>query len=476
MGCTASSASSQDTPITWRIPPAVPRSNFLDEYTLGDKLGSGAFGQVRLAVPQSTDLSDVDMQVAVKIMDMRVDKASVGKTCASNINQSVLADVKSEVAVWRCITGAETPHCIRLHEVFWNGGCCFMVMQKCDATLLQELQSTQNLTEPYLGRLFSQMIAAVSGLHHLHICHRDIKPDNFLVNRPSQIKLGDFGLAAIASANAPLTHAAGTAPFMSPEMLRVGKYNELTDVWSLGVLMYVLLYGEFPHTPQEKSNAAVKMAIRKGTPAPTFKPYKRSTPETLPSPSSALEELVRWMLVRDPMKRPSAQRVLSCNFWRQLVNASAHYDSLPSFRPLLLGAIQAGAFTAGNPKQMPVKEKDCLTESYLLEMTRLQGHAPQVWGMSRSTTPSSPGCCKPERTDLSGASTSASPFGQVSTATADLAGESSRQSIEGSARKASSKSYDHEEGSLPPSPLELARCPVAECVSSTRPLHIEVLV
>jgi serine/threonine protein kinase len=110
--------------------------------------------------------------------------------------------------------------------------------------------------------------------HAANVVHRDVKPDNFLLggNSGQEIKLTDFGLATILPPKKKLHGIAGTAPYMSPELLGSDGYDDKTDVWSLGVTAYVMLFGVFPYMPKERSGDAMKAIIRKGSPAPSFKP------------------------------------------------------------------------------------------------------------------------------------------------------------------------------------------------------------
>merc|ERR1719428_1666918 len=100
--------------------------------------------------------------------------------------------------------------------------------------------------------LVQQMFLAVSEVHALKMLHRDVKPDNFLVGPGATVKLCDFGFARrFPSGPACVRGVFGTAPFMSPEMIMGLEYGAPTDVWSLGVVLYVLLCGEFPYMPEK---------------------------------------------------------------------------------------------------------------------------------------------------------------------------------------------------------------------------------
>mmetsp|Transcript_12583 Transcript_12583/g.23237 ORF Transcript_12583/g.23237 Transcript_12583/m.23237 type:complete len:467 (+) Transcript_12583:42-1442(+) len=348
-------------------PGELNKKGFYDDYVLGKKLGSGAFAQVRVVFAAGCPQDDHQATLAVKIIDMRKDKTDGGKAPkdgADNIDSRVKMDTKCEAAVWRRVTQEKVPNVVQLHEIYWDASCCYMVMEKCDMTLLNELEHAPELSEPYLASLFHEMARACAGLHRIKVIHRDIKPDNFLVNRPGRLKLGDFGLSSIYTDGQPLTEVYGTAPFMAPEMLRDGRYDERADVWSVGVVFYVLLFGQFPYFAQEKSSKAMKMAIKEGKIAPSFRPWKAAADAA--RPSQELEDLTRRMIARNPSDRSTAEEVLNDPFWAKS-RAPGFYSKPSSFRPMLQGAVRAGAFTV--PRRNKEQQRDS-TDALLSELSR----------------------------------------------------------------------------------------------------------
>eukprot|EP00971_Amphidinium_carterae_P063265 1251854-Amphidinium_carterae.1 len=203
MGCTQGSVQGVSTTGTTKV-ESMQRRTFFDEYSLGKKLGAGAFAQVRIAIARDSAENDASRN-AVKVIDLRADKTEAGGHSAENVNQRLRMDAKCEASIWRRITEAKVAHCIKLEEVFWDTSCCYMVMERCEMTLLYELEHCAELNELYLGKLFAQMAMAMEGLHNVKVVHRDIKPDNFLVNSGCQLKLGDFGLSTIIQDGQPLT-------------------------------------------------------------------------------------------------------------------------------------------------------------------------------------------------------------------------------------------------------------------------------
>jgi calcium-dependent protein kinase len=110
--------------------------------------------------------------------------------------------------------------------------------------LFDKISSSGKLSEAYTRNLFVSIAKAINYCHSHKICHRDLKPENFILldtTENSPIKIIDFGLSVNLKGQA-LTLKAGSAYYMSPEVLD-GNYNELCDVWSLGVILYIMLSG-----------------------------------------------------------------------------------------------------------------------------------------------------------------------------------------------------------------------------------------
>lgn len=332
---------SQDTDL--RCTPGA----FHKEYLLGPKLGSGAFAQVYSAHRVST--GDFDHQVAVKITDLRKDLGPSGDADSQMIDSRKRQTAISELKLLQIVTNRK--NCIALLESYIDGCFSYMVTPKYDETLLSSLERDPCLTEfSYLTKFFD-ILTGLHAIHTVNVIHRDIKPDNFLVDtKNSQVILCDFGLSHIFC-EAPLGGIYGTPPFMAPEMLSNLGYGSKADTWSAGVLMYTLILGQFPYKALEGTGKAMKVAIKLGIPAPKFRPY-----DNIPvvAPNSTLIGLIGGLLVRRPSDRLSAAAALKHSWFNE--NDTLWRDPLaPSLRPSLNSAKRQGAFT---PHKLVSKDKN----------------------------------------------------------------------------------------------------------------------
>jgi len=315
------------------------RRGFHSDYILGGKLGKGAFAQVytvRKAAGQGEDSS------AVKVMDLRADRSGKPRSESEPIDTKRKAAVETEIAILAKVAGLGYSVC--MHDSYLDGAFSYIVMEKCDKTLLLTLECQPVLIEYTVKKIFQEMLEGLKQIHSLGVVHRDIKPDNFLcVGADSTVKLCDFGLASIIKEGGQLSGVYGTPPFMSPEMLSTQGHSELTDVWSVGVIAYVLLLGQFPYKPAEPSGKAMKAAIKAGVPEPTFKAKPRLETGSGPGVSQDGRQFLIKLLARDPKLRPDARCAQQIR-WLHDKGTPEERAQMTSLRPMLYAARRAGAF------------------------------------------------------------------------------------------------------------------------------------
>eukprot|EP00440_Ansanella_granifera_P035819 gb/GFBE01038854.1/.p1 GENE.gb/GFBE01038854.1/~~gb/GFBE01038854.1/.p1 ORF type:complete len:474 (+),score=166.71 gb/GFBE01038854.1/:1-1422(+) len=203
------------------------------------------------------------------------------------------------------------PNIVKLYEVFEDGRNYYLVMELCSGgelfdRIVEEAEKHDGSAfgEQDAATYMTQILGAMSYLHSHNFVHRDIKPENFLMQNKDQkaeIKVIDFGLAKnfnVGSSDVMKTKA-GTPYYVAPEVLQ-GKYNEKCDIWSCGVICYILLCG-YPPFYGDSDNEILKK-VKSG---------KFDFPEEdWGSVSDVGKDFICKMLTKDPARRPSAAEML----------------------------------------------------------------------------------------------------------------------------------------------------------------------
>ena len=201
---------------------------FTDVYRVDKELGSGAYAQVRLCTHKVTHATK-----AVKIFS-KLMLESEGER---------IKFIK-EVDILKRL---DHPNIVRVHEFFEDECNFYIVMEHCKGgELFDEILKHKQFTEYEAAHIIYQVFSCIAYLHDINVIHRDIKPENLLLEEKDDIfniKLIDFGVATINEGH-EIIGMLGSKSYIAPEVI-VGKYNEKCDVWSAGVILYILLSG-FP--------------------------------------------------------------------------------------------------------------------------------------------------------------------------------------------------------------------------------------
>jgi len=252
-------------------------------YEIKEKLGTGSFAVVKRAVSKSDG-----KQFAIKV---------IKKT---KLNTEELAVVHDEVEIMHKINH---PHCVQLYEMFETSKKIYMVMELLTGgELFDRIVAKGSYSEREASDLVKDITSAIQYLHSIGIVHRDLKPENLIYlnqRADSPIKITDFGLAKFRSGSKleAMTTACGTPGYVAPEVLKNEPYGKAVDMWSLGVILYILLCG-FPPFYHE-STAALYKQIKKGE-------YDFPDPYWTDISDSA-KNLVQCLLTVDPKKTIHSQ-------------------------------------------------------------------------------------------------------------------------------------------------------------------------
>ncbi|KAL8108184.1 CBL-interacting protein kinase 5-like [Apium graveolens] len=203
----------------------------MNKYELGKMLGQGTFAKVYHARHLSTGQS-----IALKIIDKdRVLKAGL------------IDQIKREISIMRLV---KHPNVVQLHEVMATKTKIYLALEHVKGGELFNKVAKGRLKEASARKYFHQLIAAVDFCHSRGVYHRDLKPENLLLDEFGNLKVSDFGLSAFHESKRQdgLLHTTcGTPAYVAPEvLLKKGYDGEKADIWSCGVILYVLLTGYLP--------------------------------------------------------------------------------------------------------------------------------------------------------------------------------------------------------------------------------------
>lgn len=229
-----------------------------DKYDVKDLLGTGAFSEVRLAVSKERP----NEMYAVKIIDK---KALKGKEDSLDNEIKVLrrfsksvkrsdhsgTDDKNE-GQW-----LTHPNIVQLLETFEDKSKVYLIMELVTGgELFDRIVQKGSYTEKDAAHLIRQVLGAVDYMHEQGVVHRDLKPENLLyysTDDDSKIMISDFGLSKIEDSGVMAT-ACGTPGYVAPEVLAQKPYGKAVDVWSIGVISYILLCGYPPFYDENDAN------------------------------------------------------------------------------------------------------------------------------------------------------------------------------------------------------------------------------
>ncbi|XP_018473241.2 CBL-interacting serine/threonine-protein kinase 11 [Raphanus sativus] len=204
------------------------------KYELGKLLGCGAFAKVYHARDLRTGQS-----VAIKILNKK--KLLLANPALAN-------NIKREISIMRRLSH---PNIVKLHEVMATRTKIFFAMEFVKGgELFNKISKHGRITEDLSRRYFQQLISAVGYCHARGVYHRDLKPENLLIDDSGSLKVSDFGLSALTDQIRPdgLLHTlCGTPAYVAPEILSKKGYDGAkVDVWSCGVVLFVLTAGYLP--------------------------------------------------------------------------------------------------------------------------------------------------------------------------------------------------------------------------------------
>ncbi|KAK9050218.1 hypothetical protein SSX86_030810 [Deinandra increscens subsp. villosa] len=296
-------------------------SNLKDRYVLGDQLGWGQFGVIR----ECSDKLTGEVLACKSISKNRL------------VTDEDVRSIKLEIEIMTRLSGH--PNVVDLKDVYEEEGYVHLVMELCaGGELFHQLEKQGRFSESDARVLFRDLMQVVRFCHDKGIVHRDLKPENILLATKassSQIKLADFGLATYISPGQRLHGTVGSPFYIAPEVL-AGGYNQAADVWSAGVILYILLSGKPPFWGKSKSR--IFDAVRAASLRFQSDPWN--------GVSGSAKELIKGMLHTDPSVRFTAQQVLDHTWTNGMNRVPASLPNLREFE--ITGSSSSSLFMARN--------------------------------------------------------------------------------------------------------------------------------
>ncbi|KAF8041233.1 hypothetical protein BT93_B3230 [Corymbia citriodora subsp. variegata] len=263
-----------------------PMEDVKAAYSLGKELGRGQFGITHLCTDKATG-----EQLACKTIAKR-----------KLVSKEDTEDVRREVQIMHHLTGQ--PNIVELKGAYEDKRSVHLVMELCaGGELFDRIIAKGNYTERAAATLLRTIVQIVHTCHSMGVIHRDLKPENFLLlnkEEDSPLKATDFGLSVFFKPGDTFQDVVGSAYYIAPEVLK-RNYGPEVDIWSVGVMLYILLSGVPPFWAE--SETGIFNEILRG--------HIDFSSDPWPSISPGARDLIRKMLNSDPKQRLTAFEVLN---------------------------------------------------------------------------------------------------------------------------------------------------------------------
>ena len=274
---------------------------FLDNYEVLKQLGKGGYGQV---------------------YEVKNRKSGDIRSCKYLSKSNFKNKEKFEREI-NILINTDHPNIIKIYELYESDEYYYLVMEECKGgelcdRIIEHIQAKRMYSEKEAAIILQQVMSAIEYCHYNGICHRDLKPENLLYFNEGQeqdnpIKVIDFGLSQLVSPDKKMTEKVGSIYYFPPEVLK-GNYTEKCDIWSAGVILYLLLSGEMPFNGPTNSTIFRKISKMKYT-------YPEKVWNSI---SNEAKDLIDHMIAPES-ERYSARQVLQHPWFKK------GYEPLKSF-------------------------------------------------------------------------------------------------------------------------------------------------
>ncbi|KAH6834286.1 CBL-interacting protein kinase 3 [Perilla frutescens var. hirtella] len=261
----------------------------IGKYEVGRTIGEGTFAKVKFAKN-----SETGQHVAIKILDK--DKV---------LKHKMAEQIRREIATMKLI---KHPHVVQLHEVMGSKTKIFIVLEfVTGGELFDKIVNHGRMREDEARKYFQQLIHVIDYCHSRGVFHRDLKPENLLLDSVGNLKVSDFGLSALSQQvrdDGLLHTACGTPNYVAPEVLNDRGYDGApADLWSCGVILFVLLAGYLPFDDSNVMNLYKKISSAEFTCPPWL--------------SFGAMKLIARILEPNPLKRIKIPEILADEWFKK---------------------------------------------------------------------------------------------------------------------------------------------------------------
>ena len=258
----------------------------IKEYIIKQTLGKGSYGIVYKVQKKNTNEIYVIKQIALR-----------------GLSQKEIDEVRQEAKI---LSSINSDFVVKYYDSFEENDNINIVMEYCDEGdlndfIIKKKESQTLIEEDLIWNFFIKITIGLAHIHQMKILHRDLKTMNIFLKNGFQVKIGDLGVAKILLKNSFAKTLIGTPYYLSPEICQEKPYNDKSDVWALGCILYELC--TFKHPFDAKSQGALILKIMNNTPENVNNTYSKD-----------LCNLIHLLLEKESEKRPSCKDILNLDF------------------------------------------------------------------------------------------------------------------------------------------------------------------
>ena len=275
----------------------------IKNYIIQKTLGKGSYGIVYKVKNKDTNEIYVIKQIPLK-----------------GLSSKEISEMRQESKI---LSSINSDFVVKYYDSFEENNNINIVMEYCDEGDLNDFitkkkEENKLIEEDLIWKIFLKITIGLGHIHKMKILHRDLKTMNIFLKSGFQVKIGDLGVAKILLKNSFANTLIGTPYYLSPEICKEEPYNNKSDVWALGCILYELC--TFKHPFEANNQGALILKIMNGSPENLNNYYSKD-----------LKDLIYLLLEKDSRKRPSCKDILNLDFVRNKLKSLGFINYLKDF-------------------------------------------------------------------------------------------------------------------------------------------------